>query len=161
MSEEQTERVRLAGILHDLGKIGTREAVLLKPGRLTPEEYDEIKQHPTIGYNILKGIEPLQDVLPGVLHHHERWDGGGYPHGLRGEKIPLLGRILAVADAFDAMSSDRAYRPRMPREVVLREMQTGAGSQWDATLIDIFQKLDLARYDAMIHQHAAQTKDAA
>ena len=113
MTDEQAERVRLAGVLHDMGKIGVPEAVLLKPGRLSDEEFEAIKKHPTIGYNILKDIEPLQDVLPGVLYHHERWDGGGYPEGLRGSRIPLIGRILAVADAFDAMSSDRAYRPRI------------------------------------------------
>ncbi len=161
MTEDQTERVRLAGILHDMGKIGVPENVLLKPGRLTDEEFEAIKLHPTIGYNILKDIEPLQDVLPGVLYHHERWDGGGYPHGLRGHGIPLVGRILAVADAFDAMSSDRAYRPRMAREAVLREMRNGAGKQWDSELIKIFLALDLSKYDAMIDRHAAQSAKAA
>jgi HD-GYP domain-containing protein (c-di-GMP phosphodiesterase class II) len=161
MTEEQAERVRLAGILHDLGKIGVPEAVLLKPGRLTAEEFDAIKRHPTIGYNILKDIEPLQDVLPGVLHHHERWDGKGYPHGLKGGDIPLLGRILAVADAFDAMSSDRAYRPRMARESVLMEMRKGAGTQWDAEMVKAFLRVELTKYDSMLDKHAAQSAIAA
>ncbi|MBT8486606.1 MAG: HD-GYP domain-containing protein [Phycisphaerales bacterium] len=160
-TEEQAERVRLAGILHDMGKIGVPEAVLLKPGKLTDEEFDAIKRHPTIGYNILKDIEPLEDVLPGVLYHHERWDGRGYPHGLRGANIPLLGRILAVADAFDAMSSDRAYRPRIAREKVLMEMRSGAGTQWDAELVKAFLKLDFSKYDSMIDRHAAQSAHAA
>jgi len=161
MTDEQAERVRLAGVLHDMGKIGVPEAVLLKPGRLTDEEFEAIKRHPTIGFNILKDIEPLQDVLPGVLYHHERWDGGGYPEGLRGSRIPLIGRILAVADAFDAMSSDRAYRPRIARETVLREMQLGAGAQWDHELVKVFLTLDLTSYDSMIERHAAQDSVAA
>jgi HD-GYP domain-containing protein (c-di-GMP phosphodiesterase class II) len=161
MTEEQAERVRLAGILHDMGKIGVPEAVLLKPGKLTDEEFEAIKRHPTIGFNILKDIEPLEDVLPGVLYHHERWDGTGYPHRLQGGNIPLLGRVLAVADAFDAMSSDRAYRPRIPRERVLMEMKKGAGTQWDAELIKVFLTLDLTKYDAMIERHAAQDAQAA
>ncbi|MHC5113203.1 MAG: HD-GYP domain-containing protein [Planctomycetota bacterium] len=161
MTEEQAERVRLAGVLHDMGKIGVPEAVLLKPGRLSDAEFEAIKKHPTIGYNILKDIEPLQDVLPGVLYHHERWDGGGYPEGLRGSRIPLIGRILAVADAFDAMSSDRAYRPRIARESVLREMQLGAGAQWDHELVKVFLSLDLTSYDSMIERHAAQDSVAA
>ncbi|MCP3904430.1 MAG: HD-GYP domain-containing protein [Planctomycetes bacterium] len=161
MNDEQAERVRLAGVLHDMGKIGVPEAVLLKPGRLTDEEFEAIKKHPTIGYNILKDIEPLQDVLPGVLYHHERWDGGGYPQGLRGSRIPLIGRILAVADAFDAMSSDRAYRPRIARETVLREMQLGAGAQWDHELVKVFLSMDLSSYDNMIERHAAQDSMAA
>jgi len=161
MNEDQSERVRLAGILHDMGKIGVPEAVLLKPGRLTDEEFNAIKLHPTIGYNILKDIDALEDVLPGVLYHHERWDGKGYPQGLKGGDIPLMGRLLAVADAFDAMSSDRAYRPRISREKVLMEMRGGAGTQWDRELVKVFLTLDLGKYDAMIERHAAQQSQAA
>jgi len=161
LDEEQVERVRIAGLVHDIGKIGIPEAVLCKPGRLTDEEFDVIKQHPTIGYNILKDIPPMSDLLPGVLHHHERWDGRGYPHGLAGMDIPPFGRIIAVADAFDAMSSDRAYRSRMSREKVLSILRDGAESQWDPALIDTFLRLDLTYFDRMIADHSATSGIAA
>src|SRR5690606_19492982 len=103
LSPAAAERIRIAGLLHDVRKIGVPESVLTKPGRLTDEEFGQVRLHPTIGHRILKDIPQLQDVLPGVLHHHERWDGGGYPANLAGEQIPLIARILAVADAFDAM----------------------------------------------------------
>jgi HD-GYP domain-containing protein (c-di-GMP phosphodiesterase class II) len=155
------ERIRIAGLVHDVGKIGVPEAVLRKPGRLTDEEFEQIKRHPRIGYDILRDIGPLGDVLPGVLYHHERWDGRGYPEGLTAGEIPLMGRLLAVADAFDAMSSDRSYRPALPREKVLREMIDCAGSQFDPELVPIFVKLDLTEYDAMVARHEAQEAEAA
>jgi HD-GYP domain-containing protein (c-di-GMP phosphodiesterase class II) len=161
MSDEQVERIRIAGLVHDVGKIGVPEAVLRKPGRLTDEEFEQIKRHPRIGYDILRDIGPLADVLPGVLYHHERWDGRGYPEGLAASGIPLMGRLLAVADAFDAMSSDRSYRPALPREKVLREMIDCAGSQFDPELAPIFVKLDLNEYDAMVARHEAQEAEAA
>ena len=116
IEEQEVERIRIAGLVHDVGKIGVPEAVLCKTGKLTDEEYEQIKLHPRIGYNILKGIPKMEDVLDGVLYHHERWDGRGYPDRLAGENIPLYGRILAVADTFDAMSSTRSYRQAMPRD---------------------------------------------
>jgi HD-GYP domain-containing protein (c-di-GMP phosphodiesterase class II) len=161
MEPAQIERVRLAGLLHDLGKIGVPEAVLLKPGRLSEAEFELIKTHPTIGYTILKDIEPLEDVLPGVLYHHERWDGRGYPRGLKGTQIPLLGRMLAVADAFDAMSSDRAYRPRIERDKVLQELRVGAGEQWDKNIVREFLNVDLTSYDALLERHAKSIAKAA
>jgi HD-GYP domain-containing protein (c-di-GMP phosphodiesterase class II) len=161
MSDEQVERIRIAGLMHDVGKIGVREAVLRKPGKLTDEEFDEIKRHPVIGHTILKDITALEDVLPGVLYHHERWDGRGYPEGLGGEDIPLFGRVLAVADAFDAMSSNRAYRPAIPREAVRREIADGAGTQFDPDLARLFLTLDLAEYDAAVARHHAQEAEAA
>lgn len=155
MSASQVENVHITGLLHDVGKIGVPEATLLKTGKLTDEEFEQIKQHPVIGYEILKDIPPMAEMLPGVLHHHERWDGEGYPHRLKGNDIPLLGRLLAVVDAFDAMSSDRAYRSRMPREKVRQILKDGAGSQWDTQLVTAFLTLDLSEFDEMIGREEA------
>src|SRR6185503_20535017 len=123
------DRIYMAAILHDVGKIGVPEAVLQKTGKLSPEEFEQIKKHPEMGARILGDIKQLQDIIPGVLHHHERYDGKGYPHGLSGEGIPLLGRIICVADCFDAMTSSRTYRKAMPLEVALPEMRRCAGTQ--------------------------------
>ena len=161
MDTSQIERVRIAGLVHDVGKIGVPEAVLRKAGKLTDDEYEQIKRHPTVGYHILKDIKPLEDVLPGVLYHHEWWNGHGYPEGLRGENIPLFGRLLAVADAFDAMSSDRSYRPAIPRDQVLREIADCAGTQFDPELAKIFVTLDLSKYDRMVDRHGARESRAA
>ncbi|MBL4591041.1 MAG: HD-GYP domain-containing protein [Phycisphaerales bacterium] len=155
-SENEIERIRISGLVHDVGKIGVPEAVLCKPGRLTDEEFDLIKLHPTIGYDILKDIPSLSDILPGVLHHHEKWDGTGYPSGLAGESIPLMARIMAIADTFDAMSSNRAYRAGMPRAKVLAEIQRCSGSQFDPELVPHFLAIDLGEYDAMVEHHAGQ-----
>lgn len=144
-----TERVRIAGLVHDVGKIGVPEAVLTKQGRLSPEEFEAIKRHPEIGRRILQDIPGLQDVLPGVLHHHERWDGRGYPFGLRGQDIPLIARLITVADTFDAMSSNRSYRPALGRERVLAEMGSNAGIQFDPELVRAFLGLDLKPYDEL------------
>lgn len=155
-SDDEVERVRIAGIVHDVGKIGVPESVLCKPGRLTDDEFDKIKLHPEIGYQILEGIPGLKDILPGVLHHHERYDGNGYPHRLGGDDIPLLARIIGVADTFDAMSSNRAYRAKMAREVVLAEIARCSGSQFDPRVAEAFLTIDLTEYDRMVANHAAQ-----
>lgn len=155
-TEEEAERVRLCGILHDVGKIGVPEHVLCKNGRLTDEEFEKIKLHPTIGEEMLRDIPSLHDILPGVLHHHERWDGRGYPAGLSGEGIPIMGRILALADTFDAMSSNRAYRSAMPREKVLGEIEKCSGSQFEPRLAEAFLRLEFSEYDAAVKDHAAQ-----
>ena len=135
---EALRKLHLTGVLHDIGKIGVSDIGLNKPGRLTDEEFDQIKQHPTIGYQILKPVESLSYVLDGVLHHHENFDGTGYPHGLAGEEIPLDARILAVADAFDAMTSDRPYRAGLPVEKAQSILKEGSGTQWDAEIIQAF-----------------------
>ncbi len=135
--------------------------MLQKPGALTEAEFEQIKLHPTIGYNILKDIEPLKDVLPGVLYHHERWDGRGYPEGLAGDDIPEVGRLLAIADAFDAMSSHRSYRPALPRQKVLSEIAACAGTQFDPELANLFVILDLSEYDALVARHEAREAEAA
>ena len=155
-SDEEVERVRIAGIVHDVGKIGVPEHVLCKPGRLTDDEFELIKKHPEIGFHILEDIPGLEDILPGVLHHHERYDGKGYPHGLAGDEIPLLARIIGVADTFDAMSSNRAYRAKMARDVVLAEVERCAGTQFDPRVAEAFLTLDLSEYDRMVSDHAAQ-----
>lgn len=136
--EEQCERLYLTGLLHDVGKIGVSDAVLKKDGKLTDEEFDEIKRHPDEGWAILHDLEQLRYVLPGVLYHHERVDGAGYPDGLGGSDIPLDGRVLAIVDAYDAMTSDRPYRAGMPPERAQEILRSGAGTQWDAELIDHF-----------------------
>lgn len=152
----QAERVHMCGLLHDVGKIGVPEAVLGKAGRLTDQEFALIKLHPEIGHRILKDIPMLEDLLPGVLHHHERWDGRGYPHGLAGPNIPLFARILALADTFDAMSSNRSYRSAMPRPMVLAEIAKHAGTQFDPELALAFATLDLSGYDRMVERHALE-----
>jgi len=161
MPEEEIDRVRIAGLVHDVGKIGVPEAVLCKQGKLTDEEFAAIKLHPEIGHRILHDIEPLADVLPGVLHHHERFDGKGYPHGLSGFGIPLFARIIALADTFDAMSSNRSYRAALPREKVLAEIERCAGTQFDPAVVDAFRRLDLAQYDSLVIKHAESERKAA
>ncbi len=154
-SEHDAQRVHVAGLVHDVGKIGVPEAVLCKPGRLTEEEFAHIRRHPEIGHGILVGIPQMADVLPGVLHHHERYDGKGYPHGLAGEAIPLQARIIAVADTFDAMSSTRSYRSARTRDVVLAEIARSAGTQLDPRLATAATTMDLSAYDNLMRLHAA------
>ncbi|MFH2137011.1 MAG: HD domain-containing phosphohydrolase [Candidatus Omnitrophota bacterium] len=138
LSLEDIERIRDAGLLHDIGKIGIADAVLLKPGRLTDEEYAQIRKHPEIGKKILSPVRSLTDKIPLIYHHHERYDGGGYPDGLKGENIPLGARILAVADSYQAMTSDRPYRKALPMEVAISELNKGRDKQFDTKIVDIF-----------------------
>jgi HD-GYP domain-containing protein (c-di-GMP phosphodiesterase class II) len=140
LPEEELSDLYLTGLLHDIGKIGIRDSVLGKPGPLTPEESEHLKEHVTIGYKILADVQAIHRLLPGVLHHHERWDGAGYPEGLAGEAIALYPRILAVADSYDAMSTDRPYRKALPPERIAALLQEGAGSQWDPRLIQALQR---------------------
>jgi HD-GYP domain-containing protein (c-di-GMP phosphodiesterase class II) len=150
------ERTYMAGLLHDVGKIGVPEAVLQKPGKLTDEEFTLMKQHPEIGGRILRDVKQLEDVLPGVLHHHERYDGRGYPAKLAGEAIPLLGRIICLADCFDAMTSNRTYRRALPFEVAMMEIQKGAGSQFDPALADAFIRIGEKRLRELTSGHHEQ-----
>lgn len=156
LAKEVCERIHIAGLVHDVGKIGVPEAVLCKPGRLTDDEFALIKKHPEIGHQILHDIKLMDDVLPGVLYHHERYDGRGYPHQKKGEDIPLMARIIGLVDAFDAMSSNRTYRTAMNREKVLDEIRKGAGSQFDPALAEAFLKIDLREYDDMVARHHNQ-----
>lgn len=152
---ESVERIHIAGVVHDVGKIGVREAVLCKAGRLTREEFEEIKKHPEIGARILRDVPQLQDVIPGVLYHHERIDGRGYPHGLSGYDIPVFARVIALADSFDAMSSTRTYRAALSREEVLREIRDCAGTQFDPALVPFLLEMDLSAYDEAVRRHKA------
>lgn len=138
LREDEIKRIHYAGLLHDIGKIGVRDDVLLKAGPLNAEELIQMRQHPQIGVRILEQIHGLRDILPLIAAHHERVDGNGYPLGLRGDEIPLGARILAVADAFEALTADRAYRAALDPEQALQVIQRGRGSHWDAQIVDVF-----------------------
>jgi HD-GYP domain-containing protein (c-di-GMP phosphodiesterase class II) len=131
-------QLEFGAVLHDVGKIGIPDAILAKPGPLDPEEWEVMRQHPGIGRRLLDGVEFLAPAVAAVAHHHERWDGKGYPDGLAAEQIPLMGRIVAVADAFDAMTSDRPYRRGLPREVGAAEIERGIGTQFDPDVARAF-----------------------
>jgi putative nucleotidyltransferase with HDIG domain len=141
LSADDIERIHYAGLLHDIGKIGVPDDVLLKPGPLSSQEAAQMRAHPEIGIRILEQIRGLRDILPIIAAHHERIDGTGYPHGLRGDDIPLGARILAVADAFEALTADRAYRPALSPEQALQILQEGRGTHWDAQVVDVFVRL--------------------
>ena len=145
MENEQIHRIYLAGLLHDIGKIGVDESVLRKKGRLSDEEFDCIKKHPSIGAGILREIKQMRDIVPGVLCHHERIDGRGYPDGLVGEQVPLIGKIVGLADSFDAMTSKRIYREAMTVEQALGEIEKGLGTQFDEKVGGVFLRSDVYR----------------
>lgn len=146
LSPDEQHTAQLAALLHDVGKIAVPDSILNKAGRLTPEEFEEMKKHPAHGARILANIKSpsVTAVLPGVQFHHERWDGGGYPEGLRGEEIPLLGRLLGVADFFDALTSARAYRAAMPTEEALALVRQGSGTHFDPRIADAVLRLHAA-----------------
>lgn len=137
----QVKQAGLAGAVHDIGKIGIDENILLKPSPLTVDEFNEIKKHPEIGARILSHIGIGADTIPIVMHHHERYDGKGYPGGLKGGRIPLLSRVLAVADTFDAMTSARIYRSPYTTARAVEEIKKNAGSQFDPEVVDAFLKI--------------------
>ena len=138
MNAAELENIRLAGLLHDIGKIGIPDMVLHKPGRLTEEEFEKIKQHSRLGAEILQPIPALEDVVPGILHHHERMDGKGYPHGLQGRAIPVFAQILAVADTYDALVTDRPYRAGMPRDKAVNILNEVSGPQLSPPFVRLF-----------------------
>jgi len=127
-------------MLHDIGKIGTYEAILNKPEELTKDEFNLIKLHPEKGAEMLSAIKQLKEIVPSIKYHHERYDGQGYPDGLKGEEIPVLSRILCVADAVDSMLADRPYRKGMPMSEIVAELRKGSGTQFDPSVIDAFLK---------------------
>jgi HD-GYP domain-containing protein (c-di-GMP phosphodiesterase class II) len=143
LSAEKVGHIRIGALLHDIGKIGVSDSVLQKPGRLTGEEFALIQQHPTIGRRILEGVNGFHPYLGIVELHHENWDGTGYPHGLRGEEVPLAARIVHVADAFDAMTSDRPYRRGMSVSEALGILNRFAGTQFDPEIVGAFVNLGL------------------
>lgn len=136
LPEEQVSLLRYAGMFHDVGKLGVPTSILQKEGRLSESEVAEIAAHPAQGAQLLQGIEFLRDAIAAIYHHHERIDGRGYPQGLRGDEIPLAARVIAVADAFDAMTSSRSYRAARPVPEAMAELRRGAGTQFDARIVD-------------------------
>ncbi|WP_339212380.1 HD-GYP domain-containing protein [Solibacillus sp. FSL W8-0372] len=130
-----------ACLLHDIGKVNIPDAILTKPGSLTDEEFDIIKKHPVVGAEAIRDVEGIADNIGVIYHHHERWDGKGYPDGLAGENIPFLARVTAVADAFDAMTSSRSYRPALQFDVAYQRILDGQGNQFDPQLIELFKQI--------------------
>jgi GAF domain-containing protein len=141
LKEQELERLNLSGLLHDVGKIGTYDLLLDKLTELTDEEFELVKKHPRKGAEILGPIKQLSDIIPGVHHHHERYDGKGYPDGLKGEEIPLQARILCVADSFDSMTADRPYRPSPGKEYAISEFKRCSGTQFDPNVVEAFLRV--------------------
>ena len=152
------ERAYMTGLLHDVGKIGVSESVLQKTGRLTPEEFEQMKKHPAIGARILQDIKQITDLIPGVLHHHERYDGQGYPAKLIGENIPLMGRIICLADCFDAMTSNRTYRKALPLEVALTEIRRCSGTQFDPLLTEAFLRIGAEKFRELLASNPGRVR---
>ncbi len=138
LPESEIRTLQVGGLFHDIGKIGVPDVILQKESKLTDDEYSEIKNHPSIGAHILSTATIFKDIIPIVKHHHERYDGKGYPSQLKGEEIPYLARIAAIADSFDAMTSKRTYRDSLPMEKVISEFQRCRGTQFDPELTDVF-----------------------
>jgi len=151
LSEDEIERIRLGGSFHDIGKIGIKDSILTKPGKLTEEEYEEIKKHPVIGYELLEKNNIFKDVLMAIRNHHERYDGKGYPDGLRGDEIPLIAKIVALADSFDAMMSKRSYREKLELEYTVNEIKKNKGIQFDPVVAEAFIRLIEDRYAEIIN----------
>jgi response regulator RpfG family c-di-GMP phosphodiesterase len=154
LPDAEIDRIGQAGVMHDIGKIGVRYDMLNKPGKLTPEELAVFRQHPEKGKRILEPVPCLHGLIDGCWCHHEWFDGGGYPRGLHGHNIPLVGRIVAIADAYDAMTTDRAYRRALPHEVAISEIERCAGTQFDPELAEAFVQLIQAwRHDNLERGH--------
>ena len=147
LSEEDLRTLRIGGLFHDIGKIGIPDSILLKESKLSDDEYSQIKNHPTIGAHILQNATIFQDILPIVKHHHERYDGNGYPSRLKGEEIPYFARIAAVADTFDAMTSKRTYRNAIPIEEVKEEIKRCEGTQFDPSIAETFLEILNTQYE--------------
>ncbi len=150
LSRKEADEAIAAATLHDIGKVGVPDAILTKPAKLNEEEYALIKRHPEMGVEAVKAVERLRNVLPLIRHHHEAWDGSGYPDGLKGEAIPLGARIIAVLDAYDAMTSDRAYRSAMPPEAALAVLSENAGKQFDPRVVAAFLRYQATMADRML-----------
>jgi len=138
-SAEEVNNLRFGSILHDIGKIHISEEILTKPGPLSDEEWIEMKKHPEVGAELVKDIHFLEFAVPVILYHHERWNGSGYPYGLKGEKIPIVARIVAIADSFDAMTTQRPYRKELSPEQAFNEVVSGSGIQYDPLIVETFQ----------------------
>jgi HD-GYP domain-containing protein (c-di-GMP phosphodiesterase class II) len=153
---ERIAPLRQAGLLHDIGKIGVSEHILHKPAKLTPEEYEQVKTHANLGAEFLETSRGLRHLAPFVRHHHERWDGRGYPQGLIGEQTPLEARILAVCDAVEAMASDRPYQRAMALEEIIVEVRRGRGTHFDPMLADVFIQIAEREGSHLLVNSAAQ-----
>jgi putative nucleotidyltransferase with HDIG domain len=138
LSQDEVFRIRIAAILHDVGKLGIRDGILNKPGILTDDEFAVMRRHPDIGAQIMSPIRMLKDIIPGIRNHHEAWDGRGYPDRLRAEEIPLVARIIGIADTFDAMTTNRPYQTAIPLSDVLERMRSMAGTRFDPAVVDAF-----------------------
>ena len=149
LPEEDIKKLKIGGLFHDIGKIGVPDSILQKAGKLSDDEYSEIKNHPSIGAHILSTASIFQDIIPIVKHHHERYDGKGYPSQLVGENIPYLARITAVADTFDAMTSKRSYRDSLPLDYVITEFERCKGTQFDPKIADVFLDILNNHYDKL------------
>ena len=147
LSQEDLKTIRIGGLFHDIGKIGIPDSILLKETKLTDDEYSEIKNHPSIGAHILCNAEVFKDIIPIVKHHHERYDGKGYPGKLAGNNIPYFARIAAIADAFDAMTSKRTYRNSLPIDIVRNEIEKNLGTQFDTEIGKVFLEIINNEYD--------------
>lgn len=137
----------LVGLFHDIGKIDIPDSIILKSGKLTDEEYNEIKKHPILGKEIISNSDMFQDIIPIVLYHHEKYDGTGYPYGISGTDIPFLARIVAVADAFDAMTSKRSYRNELDLDYVKNELKSNSGTQFDPLVTNAFLNIINNEYE--------------
>ena len=140
MDSYEKDRLKISAILHDIGKIGIEDVILRKPSRLNKSEFDEMKKHPVFGHEIVEKIVQLRDIIPGMMYHHERLDGTGYPEGLDGSNIPLIAKVIAVADTFDAMTTDRPYRKALDSHTAIEELKKGSGKQFSADVITAFIK---------------------
>jgi len=151
LNREEIERIRYAALLHDIGKINIPDHILNKPGKLTDEEFGLMKKHPVFGAQIMGPVKAFQKILPYMFHHHERFAAKGYPYGIKGEEIPLPARIIAVADSFDAMTSDRPYRKALSLEAALKELKDNSGTQFDPDVVKAFIKLiDLRKFPNLL-----------
>jgi HD-GYP domain-containing protein (c-di-GMP phosphodiesterase class II) len=160
LDQEQIQRIYLAGLLHDIGKIGIDEKLLCKTDQLTARERNRLRMHPSIGANILSGIKQMRDIIPGVLYHHERIDGSGYPTGLKGDQIPLMGKIVGLADCFDAMTSERVYRETLTLEQAIAEVESRLGTQFDKQVGEVFIKSDVYRLWDLMQNDSMKTYGA-
>jgi diguanylate cyclase (GGDEF)-like protein len=138
LSRIELNELAMLSALHDIGKIAVADSIILKPGKLTPEEWEMVKKHPEVGYRIAKSSVDLVVIADGILYHHENWDGSGYPEGIKGTEIPLLSRIISIVDSFDAMTSDRPYRRAFTREQAIKEIKKDAGIKYDPELVEAF-----------------------
>jgi putative nucleotidyltransferase with HDIG domain len=145
LPEFKLKRLRLLALLHDIGKIGTPDNILFKPDKLTEEEWEIMKKHTEDGYKMAKNIPQLVPIARDILHHHERWDGTGYPKGLKGEQIPILSRIISIVDAYDVMLTERPYKKAMTEEEAIQELKKCAGTQFDPELVERFLKIKVNR----------------